>query len=171
MNTESVDAISRLLKDLAEKDPNAKALFDYLGTYENDMRKTYVHSLARGTSLSEYKVREVLKQLEQEPFEIGELRIGRRGHRTRFEWDAPLTTVAAAALGRREVPDNEIAGTNWVADAGDQDDYETDTIDTNKRTHRFHLRRDFEASLVLPADLTAKEVERMCSFLKTLLVD
>lgn len=172
MNTESIDAISRHLREMSDKNPNARALFEYLATYENNMRKTYVHNLAHGTGLSQYQIREVFKQLQKEPFEIGELYVGRRGHRTRFEWDAPLTAVAAAALGQRDVPDQEIASDDWEAEALDPEEEADDAAtDTSKKTHRFHLRRDFEATLALPADLTEKDVERLCSFLKTLPVD
>jgi hypothetical protein len=173
MNTESIDAISRHLREMSDKNPNARALFEYLATYENNMRKTYVHNLAHGSGLSQSQVRKVFKQLEQDPFEIGKLRVGRRGHSTRFEWVAPLTAVAAAALGQRDVPDQEIASDDWAAEAIDPEEEDDDMAakDSGKKTHRFHLRRDFEATLALPVDLTEKDVERLCNFLKALPVD
>jgi len=71
--------------------------------------------------------------------------VGRRGYSSRFDFYASSKAMAEAAIGKT-----------------------THAATPALLMHKFRLRRNLEISLELPSDLSAKEVERIADFLRTL---
>ncbi len=94
---------------------------------------------------------DVFRKLDELGF--GRFVVGRRGASSRFEREVSLPSLGRAAAGRGAV----------IAAPDDPDDAEDDLI-----CHQYRLRPTFTAQIHLPADLTAKEAERLASFIQTL---
>ena len=139
-------------------DEAAQALLDHLAGRERDRRVTPVDRLLvnvarEGTVLSRGELIRVLRLLEE--LGCGRFVPGRRGHKSRFEWEASLVSVGQVAAGEAEEFEDA------PEDTGIND--EVDLIG-----HSFQLRRDLPVEIELPADLTASEADRLASFIKTI---
>jgi hypothetical protein len=169
MNTKNLVALSQNIQAVAASTPASKTVFEYLGSYGNNMRCVYVDRIASDINLDESEIRAVFKGLEA--LELGRLILGRRGSRTRFEWDTPLTMVAKAGLGKANLPEDQLRATEWKKTA-EPDDSEQQGLEQDlgvrRTTHSYRLRENFMASLILPTDFNQKDLERLTTYLKTL---
>jgi len=139
-------------------DAAARALLDHLAGRERNRAVTPVERLLvnvsrEGTELSRGNVIRVLRRLAE--LGCGTFVPGRRGYKSRFEWDASLVSVGQVAAG--EADEFEDAPEK---DAGNDD--------VEMLKHGFQLRRDLPVDLELPADLTPSEAERLAGFIRTL---
>ena len=96
----------------------------------------------RGLTVGRKAIIEVFKALAD--LQAGQFIVGRRGHKTRFEWHLP-----DEGRGARE----RLANTEST----------TPTI-----SHSYRLRPQFEVRVLLPADLSNAEAERLGGFIQTL---
>lgn len=162
------------VRQLLEKQ-EVRALFDYLSEFKNNRRYTVVDVVAKKAMCSPFVIRGVFKDLQD--LGLGRLLIGRKGHQTRFEWSAPLTAVAEIAAGG-QVNDEALFDKSWIealpeeskdADIDGGED-EAGLDQSEKKTHKYHLRANFEAILTLPSDLTSKDVDKLHAFLNSLIL-
>lgn len=162
------------VKQLLEKQ-DFVTLFRYLAEFKKNMRYTVVDNASKKTGLSTFAIRGVFKDLQD--LGLGRLLIGRKGHQTRFEWSAPLTAVAEIAAGG-QVNDEVLFDKSWIEalpeeskDADiDDGEHEAGLDQSEKKTHKYHLRANFEAALTLPSDLTSKDVDKLHAFLNSLIL-
>jgi hypothetical protein len=139
---------------------------------------------------SRYEIVASLKRLEKAG--VGRFLAGRPGHKARFVWldkseprvvaksrasasapraRAPQAAAAPPALvlgrpGAKPVAQRVAKGTNPPRGAG-----KAKTPSTPRGrdlTHSFHVRPGVIASLQLPEDVTAAEIERLCQFLQSI---
>lgn len=152
------------LRKLA-KNRNARTLLLHLEQrYTNNMRCTYVDNLARRSGLSDLEVRGVLGKLEH--MKLGTLILGRRGKRTRFEWSAPLTMVARAAVGTDAgfQEDIDLDDASWLNEAIDDD--ENDLALVEDKDYPIPLGDGRFARLLLPSNHSGEDIEKVRSFLR-----
>jgi hypothetical protein len=94
-NERKVRAVQRIYAD----SPAARTVLDYFATRDTAERETEIESLAnRLVSLGRGQVLSVMRALQK--LELGRVYQGRRGHKTRFVWAAPLNQVGLAAQGQ-----------------------------------------------------------------------
>ncbi len=146
------------IRSLYSNDGAARALLDHLAGRERNRAVTPVDRLLinvarEGTELSRGDVIRVLRRLEE--FGCGTFIPGRRGHKSRFKWDASFVSVGQVAAGEADEFEDAPAD-----DAGGDD--------VEMLEHGFQLRRDLPVNLELPADLSSSEAERLASFIRTL---
>jgi len=156
---------SKKLKLLVRRSTEADTLVRFLRTrYTNNVRVSYVDLMARKTGLTEREVRDVLQQMEG--IGVGKLKLGRRGARTRFEWEFPVTEVARVAVGDEVLDDAGWAELEkeWFADALDSDD-EASTGELSLKTFSIPLGEGRFARLELPESYSVRDVEKVKQFL------
>jgi hypothetical protein len=162
MNRKS-STVSRSVREIVIGNGIARSVFDHLSSFENNMKCTYIHRVAHATKENESDIREIFKQLEA--LELGSLILGRKGARTRFEWKAPLKTVAEIGLDEQGAhSDKELLNIEWTP----EDDSLEQEPDIRRTNYPFRLREDFSTTLVLPSDFNMRDLERLSGFLKTL---
>lgn len=158
MTHETIDR--KTLQALYAQSACAQAAFDYFAGRENKSAKTTVEALQNALkSQGPFRTPEITSLFKElQSAGCGQYVMGRKGHPSRFEWSVSLIKVGQAATG--EADEDILAGEDFE-DAGVDD--EVDLIE-----HRFHLRRDFELTMVLPANLTKAEAHRIARFVKVL---
>lgn len=147
---------------------------------EDEMRNLYQrsevakafldHMAARKRNQSEIKVDRILVVLGNEGFEFsrgdvvslfqklgeiecGQFVVGRHGWPSRFVWN--IGSLAASRLASGEVQE--------IDDVTIGEEEQLEDIE-ELLSHPFNLRPDLEISINLPADLTAREAERLALF-------
>ena len=118
-------------------------------TVEVDRLQEILPDVARG------EIIDVLKKLDD--LKIGRFLVGRRGAVSRFEWDFSLRSVGKAAMGEGTVEP-------VAAEFDEGEEAQPSAV----IRHEYRLRSDFAAHIELPADLTAREANRLADFVKTL---
>jgi hypothetical protein len=114
-----------------------------------------------------YDIVAALKELEKAA--LGELSVGRRGHKTVFQW-APAAARAqkrAAALAPGEPPPTSRS----VQTRAPRRPARAAAAGTDQPAlleHSFHVRPGVLGSFRLPADVTRAEIERLCQILQAL---
>lgn len=137
----------------------ARAILDDFAQRTNNQRVTRVEqvlSRLRSANVQRGEVIALFRHLEE--LEHGTFVEGRKGHPSRFVWASSLIDVGKAAQG-------DAAAISPVSISASADE-ESDEI----RSYVFPLRSGTDAGLELPADLTLKEAERLCAFLRSLAV-
>jgi hypothetical protein len=89
------------LRRLYQSNNNAKALMDYLADREKGRKELVFDramTLLQSEGVTRSRLREVFRRLEKLGF--GEFKVGRRGHKTRFEWHRNLIELAHEAQGK-----------------------------------------------------------------------
>lgn len=77
----------------------ARTVLDYFATRDTAERETEIESLGnRLVSLRRGQILSVMRGLQK--LELGRVYQGRRGHKTRFVWAAPMNQVGRAAQGQ-----------------------------------------------------------------------
>ena len=112
---------------------------------------------------------ELIKVLrELEVLRCGRFVLGRRGQRSRFEWNVKSTSLARAATGEASVV--EVADEPMKA-LVDSILEETSDSGNDRISHSYQLRPGMQVSVGLPANLTPKEANRLAEFIRTLPFD
>ncbi|MDP3626971.1 MAG: hypothetical protein Q8S12_10255 [Hydrogenophaga sp.] len=156
---------SRKLKQLVLRSREAETLVRFLNTrYTNNVRVSHVDLMARKTGLTERQVRDVLQQMQS--IGVGSLKLGRRGARTRFEWELPVTEVSRIAVGDELLDDAgwEELEKEWFAEALDSDD-EASQAELPSKIFPVPLGGGRFARLELPESYSARDVEKVRQFL------
>lgn len=163
-NGEQVDL--KALRKLYQSRSSAKAVFDYWAQRDNNSAQTTVDRLLaalrqQGTEVPRRDLVDLFRALDAA--HCGKFVIGRKGKKSRFEWEASLTSVGRAAAGEHDEVEE-------ITEAEKQDVTEEDRS-SNTLQHRFRLRPEYELVLDLPADFSRAEATRVAEFVKTLPFD
>jgi hypothetical protein len=151
------------VNELYQQDATAKAVFDVFSARQKDARFSAVDRVAYLIGSSRSEVIRIFKALEEAG--CGRFINGRKGYKSRMEWDFSIRSLAEAAKGQV----SSVAEINFSEVEEDQSDDEDDDLCMVR--HPFKLRSDLSVELILPADLTIKEAERIAAFVKTLPFD
>jgi hypothetical protein len=160
--TKDVAKVNRKeLQQLYKTDEVAKAVFDHFASRERDRRETTIDRLRKnladdGVNISRGDAIGIFRRLED--LGCGRFVTGRRGHESRFKWDVGLVAVGQAAAGE-SVPIEATSSIDLVEPVDDM------------LEHRFHLRKNLDVPVRLPADLTSTEAARLAAFIQTLPFD
>ncbi|MCC7499809.1 MAG: hypothetical protein IT160_19670 [Bryobacterales bacterium] len=173
MTTYQAQALdTKALKALYSTDPVAKIILEDFGARQRNQQITKLDQLlfrlsnAR-KSVSRADAINVLRSLDDAG--CGRFLTGRKGHPTRFEWQYDLVSVAKAATG--EVQQVEEIQPAPQTDNGDEPIIEKESLPEGTIKHTYQLRADWQVTLALPSDLTAREAARLSEFIKTLPFD
>ena len=156
------------LRDLAKSSPEYEYFFNVLSAKDRNQAVTTIDNflaacdkekLGRNEQASAKLARDFFKELSQ--LNLGQLRIGRHGGKTRFLWSEALKHVAAA-VGSNHTPENRNA-TNVVGIPATSNQEGLRII-----SHTYVLRENLLVSLALPIDFSSAEAERLSAFIKTL---
>lgn len=165
MTNKTIDR--KTLQALYAQSACARAAFDNFAGRDNKSSRTTVETLQNALRsqgpFSRPEIASLFKELESAG--CGQYVIGRKGHPSRFEWSVSLIKVGRAAAATGEGQDEDFLEEEGFEDVGGDEEVEpsSDLIE-----HRFHLRREFELVVVLPANLTKAEAHRIARFVKVL---
>ena len=158
MNSITSNVDVEKLRDMYQKDPVAKLVFDYWVTRVRNRTVTSIDSLlsslaSKGQEISRPDVIRFLRQLQE--LDCGSFVTGRKGHPSRFNWRVGLTSISNAAAGKDVtlVPITE----NHKEEADD-----------DLLCHTFFLRPDLPVTIHLPPDFSSAEASRLADFIKAL---
>lgn len=153
INDSAVPALQKILQD----NPWAKDFFRWAALRTNNTQSTAIDRIETKTGIGYYDVISLMKMLERE----GLVRFiaGRKGHKSRVEWNFSIKSIGEAALG-------ETVSLGAVGDDDDEEDGDEDFKDNIQ--HSYTLRPGLTVTISLPADFTQKEAERLSSFIQTL---
>lgn len=159
------DTIS-LLKTLYRDDASAKAILDYFSTRKKAMRVSSVERIGYKSKVAYAEVVRVFKELAAAG--CGQFLNGRKGHKSRMEWEYSLVSLGLVAKGEAAIP--ELIDLSSLDE--EEDDLATvvadDDAEDGTLSHVFQLRQDMSLHFSLPADLTAREAERLAAFIRSL---
>ncbi|MGH6836998.1 MAG: hypothetical protein ACREC9_16025 [Methylocella sp.] len=161
MNNFVTNDISKSLKDIYHEDKDARAIFDWFATRQNDAREVAADRAAVMAEVGYPDVIRVFRILAD--IGCGRFLIGRKSHKTRMAWDYSIRSLAAAAQGGAQAI--EEIDPEFVEDSIEADEEEETH---GLLTHEFQLRARDKVQIKLPSDLSAKEAERLAAFIKTL---
>lgn len=143
------------LRALAKEQRITAGLMEYLSSRQRHTWETSVESAMRATGGSRADVIANFKKLAE--LNLGHLTVGRKGHKTRFEWAVYPGQIAKAAAGEIDELEGENAAGSDTADD-----------DTELLLHTYQLRRNLEITIDLPSDLTEKEAAKLARWIETL---
>jgi len=182
VNTEKSKPDSGLLQEMYGTNDVFKALFDQLAAREKNSRATKTDRMLKllydlGRSADRREVIQFFRGLERAG--CGRYVEGRRGHPSRFEWTARLSSVGLVAAGKQaKVQPLGEEEFSFTFDDIDEQPLMQPTMPLSSTDgiaesvgdvrHPFRLRPDKTVSLVLPNDLTPQEAQRLSDFVKTL---
>ena len=160
------------IRKIYATDPVAKASFDLFATRQRNQRTTTVERLRvllvmEGQNVSDAEVRHFLQRLAY--LGCGQFKVGRRGQPSRMEWKVRIISLGRAAADSRA--ELEALTEDEMNDGiGDPMEPTSDSIDAKSSEWkvRYPLRQDHNIELLLPKNLTSKEVQRLADFIKTL---
>lgn len=152
------------LREAYNSDPNVAAICDEMASRERNQSETKLtRMLARlsnnGSSVKKNDAIAAFRRLEE--CGCGQYIVGRHGWPSRFVWSVGSLAACHAAQGSIESVD-PLPETD--------EDVETE-IELDAVTHYLRLREDFDVELQLPDDLTAREAQRLCSFISAVPLD
>jgi hypothetical protein len=146
---------AKALKDLAKKSDTAEAIFNTLAKRERnrdvtDLRRLKTELVEEGYEVIPDEFTETFRALSN--FGLGEM-VKQPGKNPVFKWKAGLVEVGKAALGETETSIPRLS---------------SQAVEGNGSTNMItiHLGNGREAKLSLPADLTAKEADRLAATIK-----
>lgn len=165
---------TKALKALYSSDPTAKIILNEFGSRSKNQTVTKLDRLLVNLSdhnqhVSRTDAINVLRKLDE--LGCGRFLTGRKGHPTRFEWHYELVSVAKAATGEvQQVEEIQPAPQN---NNGDEEELKVVEEDLREGAiaHTYQLRADWQVTVALPSDLTAREAARLSEFIKTLPFD
>ena len=148
------------LRKLYLEDDSARAVLDHFASRERNWGTTTIdriHSnlLNEGQNVYRGDVIQVFRKLED--CGCGSFMVGRKGWKSRFEWNVQMVGVGQAAAGETEQVEEVSQEEKGEENEGD-----------NLFKHTFRLRSDQSVTVELPVDLTAQEATRMARFIETL---
>lgn len=162
----------KALKALYSSDPAVKIILDEFGSRQRNQQVTKLDQLLlrlsnAGKGVARPEAINVLRKLEEAG--CGKFLTGRKGHPTRFEWQYDLVSVAKVATGEGQVVE-EIQRAPQT-DNGEEPEVEEAPLPEGAIEHTYQLRADWQVTMALPSDLTAREAARLSEFIKTLPFD
>lgn len=150
-------ALCDSLKAIYGKNEAAKALLDTFATRKRDVAETTVHRAAQLAGVDYNEMLRALREIAEAG--AGEFKVGRKGAKSRIEWEYGVRSLAAAARGEgRPVKLDDIEEVETVEDSEEEGDV----------VHEFLLRPGKKVRFVLPSDLTQREAERLAGFVQSL---
>jgi len=152
------------LKEIYLKNSAARAMLDEFARRERDRTETKVENLlylkVDNRPITRGEIIQAFQELER--VECGTFVVGRKGHRSRFQWTVGLTSVGKAAAGEDVSLDVISAEEREQADELPEGELET---------YAFPLRPNLKVELELPMDLSSTEASRLADFIKALPFD
>lgn len=155
------------LKKVARKSPLHKAFLQSIGV-PNEGKELTVDNFSRLLDTRPAKVVKVMKDLQKAGF--GRFFAGRRGRLSRLCWSWGSTEQGPAPRPRAsEAPSSLGRSVPFAADEAPLQSLRRPE-DHSDGLHRidYRLRKDFSVELVLPADISAEEAERLSKFILAL---
>ena len=148
------------LRDLYKTNDAAKRLLDRFAERKNDANFTTAARAADLAGASHGEIIALFRELDR--VGAGEFKVGRRGAASRMVWHYSVRSLGAAAQGTAEPEaiDPTDEGKEIEADLVEAE-YELGWI-----IHTFQLRPAQRVTIKLPADLTAREAERLAGFIR-----
>ena len=148
------------LRKLYQENDLARAVLDHFASRERNWGTTTIdriHSnlLNEGQNVYRRDVIQVFRKLED--CGCGRFTAGRKGRKSRFEWDVQMVGVGQVAAGETEQVE-EVS----------QEEKGEENEGNSLFKHTFRLRSDQSVTVELPVDLTAQEAARMARFIETL---
>lgn len=155
-------ALCDSLKAVYGKNETAKALLDTFAMRKRDVAETTVHRAAQLAGVDYNEMLRALREIAEAG--AGEFKVGRKGAKSRIEWEYGVRSLAAAARGE---------GRPVKLDREELDDIEeVETVEDSEEegdvVHEFLLRPGKKVRFVLPSDLTQREAERLAGFVQSL---
>ena len=155
MNSDIQNDVVKGLRELNQKGGIYSAAFDWMGSFQRSPSVTNMERLARELNISEAEARDLARELEE--IGCGEVVLGRRQHKTRIVWEYSLRSMGNAAKG---------ATKNLASSTEEQED---EAISVQGMIdHSFAVRPGYTVSFSLPTDVTAKEAERLATFIRSI---
>jgi hypothetical protein len=151
------------LRDLYQSNDAAHRLLERFARRKNDAKFTTAARAADLAGASHTEIIALFRKLDE--FGAGKFKVGRHGSASRMEWLFSVRSLGAAAQGvtgqpeaidPTQVEDSEAEAENERSEAGSGEWI----------THTFQLRPDQRVTIKLPVNLTAKEAERLASFIR-----
>lgn len=158
---------TRALKTLYSSGPAAMAILDDFGARQRNQQITKLDQLlwrlsSAGKEVSRSEAINVLRKLDEAG--CGRFLTGRKGHATRFEWTYDLVSVAKVAMGEEQ----DVEAIQPSEDLDDDSQVIGYLLPEGTIEHTYQLRPDWQVTVGLPSDLTAREALRLSEFIKTL---
>ena len=158
--------LAKGLREIYKSDDAARSLFDNFAARTNDYRMTTVSRAAQIAEASRSETITLFREFER--LGAGSFKAGRRGSKTRIEWDYSIRSLGAAAQGSVDQP--EAIDKSKLDFDGEFDalvsEEESEVGEGDLISHSFQLRPDLRLTIKLPVDLTAKEAERFAGFIR-----
>lgn len=147
---------STKVRELGSRSSISVAFFDFLASrkrFSADLPLDVVSRAVPRASKSDLLA--IFKEMED--LGLAELRLGRRGFKTRLTWVASPVDVVRAWTGELQ---------EVLLEDGSDVEEEVESADFVE--HIYQLRRDLQIRLELPADLSEKEASKLARWLETL---
>ena len=156
------------LRDLYQNDEVARRLFDNFSARQKDSSMTPASRAAFLADASHGEIVALLRKLDE--LGAGEFKVGRRGSKTRIEWNFSIRSLGAAAQGAagqpEEIDPTQLEEVEAEPSESDVSESSSGLGDSEWIAHSFQLRADMRLTIRLPVDLTAKEAERLAGFIR-----
>jgi hypothetical protein len=161
------------LKSLYLTKQVAKAILDAFAARKNNAKSLTVDRIMTlasesGRVFSRGEVIEVLKKLDD--LQFGSFLNGRRGQPTRMNWNVRIVSLGKAAAGE-SVQIEKLQANDVDLEAGDNVGIAEEAHCEDSMDVSFPLRSDFDVSLSLPKNLSAKEAARLANFIQLLVFE
>lgn len=143
------------LRSLVKGQRITAGLMEYLSSKQRHTWEITVENAMRVTDGNRADVIDNFKKLAD--LRLGRLTVGRKGHKTRFEWFISPGQIAKAAAGEIDELEGDGAQGPGTADDG-----------IELLMHTYQLRRDLEIAIDLPSDLSEKEATKLARWIETL---
>lgn len=153
------------LRKLSAKDSDFKNTFEFLASYVKSRWITRADDLVNAGKCSYPNAVTVLRELAE--LGLGTFVVGRRGRRTRLEWNRHPATTAKAVL---DPTATALPSSIHDDDESILDEESADFEDAGRKTFidEYKLRHDFVVKVLLPADLTRDEATRLADHVRTM---
>lgn len=148
------------LKQIYRKNEWARPFFEWAANRQKDANVTTIERLVTLTGIGYRELITLARMLE----DVGIVRFipGRKGFKSRIEWNFSVKNIGAASMGKAD----ELVEVG--SDVEDDSISENIRADTDTIQHTYSLRPDRTITITLPKDFTSKEAERFASFIQTL---
>lgn len=152
------------LRDLYVNNVVAKRLFDKFSAFRNDVRMTLVTRAAYLAASTQSEMVALFRALDD--LGAGKFKVGRRGSKTRIDWSYSLRSLGQISQGAANHPEFIDPTNVEESDAEGVGIEALDNVINDQISHSFQLRADLRIIFNLPADITAKEAERLAGFIR-----
>ena len=161
MNHVIENNLAKTLKNMNNSDVSAKAIFEQFFKRQKDAQVSNVDRVAEVVGIDRSEVIRIFKLLDNNG--CGHFIAGRRGGKSRMEWDKSIRSIANASKGNTQL-------VTKIDDAAIENDIEVSASQNTLKLikHQINLRSDMAVEFLLPPDLTAREAERLAAFVKTI---